>query len=334
MSRTLRVVAGVDVGGTHTRAVVADVDGRVRGRADGPGANRWSSAATAAEAVTTALTDALRAAEAPPPAATVVGTAGWGRQHELHRSVVAHLRGVGVDSPRVEVVPDVVVNHAAGTPARCGLVLAAGTGAIAARVEDGAIAARADGSGWLLGDEGSAVWMGLAAARAVLRALDGRGPGSSLVEPVLGALTPDDPDLATPTGREAARAALVTAGLELTPAAFGRLAPSVLAASDTADAVAVAIVDDAVQHLARSVHAVIGSDAPEELVLAGSLLLTADRVRTGVLDHLGAARPGLAVRLGRDGAAGAAALALRAATGRPVTEAAHRDLCGDTSPAG
>src|SRR5436305_8154 len=61
---------------------------------------------------------------------------------------------------------------------------AAGTGAGAAVIDDGALVRRADGYGWLVGDEGSGVWIGTEAVRAALRAYDGRGAPTTLAESV------------------------------------------------------------------------------------------------------------------------------------------------------
>jgi glucosamine kinase len=327
MSSSTAAVLGIDVGGTHSRAVVAELDGRVLARADGPGANRWSSAGDGHAAIAAAVAGALAAVGDVSIRAAVLGIAGWGHQATIAAQLSAAL---GPDVPGaggalVRVVPDVVVNHAAGSRLADGLVLAAGTGAIAARIVEDEVAQRADGCGWLLGDEGSAVWLGLEAVRAALRAVDGRGPCTDLVGPVTELLTPQ---LADDVTTDDLRAALVDAGLSLAPARFGSLAPSVLAVAQHGDRVADAIVAQAVEHLARTVRTVGDGPAPEHLVLAGSLLLSSARFRTDVLAALHASWPALSVSRGHDGAAGAAALALRALSGRPLAAEVHRRLCG------
>jgi hypothetical protein len=67
-------------------------------------------------------------------------------------------------------------------------VVFSGTGAGAAVINDGAIVQRADGYGWLVGDEGSAVWLGKEAVRAALAAYDGRGSPTLLTDSVPRAL--------------------------------------------------------------------------------------------------------------------------------------------------
>ncbi|MCW2905012.1 MAG: ATPase BadF/BadG/BcrA/BcrD type, partial [Streptosporangiaceae bacterium] len=86
------------------------------------------------------------------------------------------------------VVTDIAVAFAAGSSAPEGIVVFSGTGAGAAAISDGAIKQRADGYGWLVGDEGSAVWLGKEAVRAVLAAYDGRGSPTLLTESVPRAL--------------------------------------------------------------------------------------------------------------------------------------------------
>jgi glucosamine kinase len=327
MSSSTAAVLGIDVGGTHSRAVVAELDGRVRGRADGPGANRWSSARDGRAAIEATTAGALAAAGGASIRAAVLGIAGWGHQTTLAAQLSAALgpHAPSAGRPLVRVVPDVVANHAAGSGLADGLVLAAGTGAIAARIVEDEVAQRADGCGWLLGDEGSAVWLGLEAVRAALRAVDGRGPGTDLVGPLTEILAPH---LADDVTTDDLRAALVDAGHSLPPARFGSLAPSVLAVAEHGDWVADAIVAQAAEHLVRTVRTVGEVPAPERLVLAGSLLLSSQRLRTGVLAALRASWPGLSVSRGRDGAAGAAALALRSLSGRPLAAEVHRRLCG------
>jgi N-acetylglucosamine kinase-like BadF-type ATPase len=61
-----------------------------------------------------------------------------------------------------------------------GVVVIAGTGSMASGW-NGESSARAGGHGFLLGDEGSAYWIGRAAVRAALRWEDGMGGGSALI---------------------------------------------------------------------------------------------------------------------------------------------------------
>jgi N-acetylglucosamine kinase-like BadF-type ATPase len=86
------------------------------------------------------------------------------------------------------VTHDAIAALYAGNPAGCGVVLIAGTGSIAYGRNGEGDEQRAGGWGYLIGDEGSAVWCGLEALRAVAHAVDGRGAPTMLTELLFGEL--------------------------------------------------------------------------------------------------------------------------------------------------
>jgi hypothetical protein len=94
------------------------------------------------------------------------------------------------------------------------------------------------------------------------------------------------------------------------------------------DPEAVRLTDTAVAHLVTAAVAAAGDGVPTRVVLAGSLLVADGPVRAGVVTALRARWPSTTITLGTDGAAGAAALALRRVTGRPLEAAVHQRLCG------
>jgi N-acetylglucosamine kinase-like BadF-type ATPase len=162
--------------------------GALAGSGTGPGANPNSGGDTAG-----ALTTALRAAVGDLDRSLILngvfGIAGAGAAGRPAAVAAARRawRAVGLrGSPAV--VTDIAVAFAAGSTAPDGIVVFSGTGAGAAAISDGAIKRRADGYGWLVGDEGSAVWLGREAVRAVLAAYDGRGSPTLLAESVPRAL--------------------------------------------------------------------------------------------------------------------------------------------------
>ena len=231
------------------------------------------------------------------------------------------------------VVADVVVAHAAGSPSPHGTVLIAGTGAVAASVRDDEVARRADGHGWLLGDTGSGVWLGVQAARATLEALDGRGRTTGLTVDVLtelGALGSGGP-LPADVGDRTTLAQRVIGIVDLMrPAELGRLAPLVSRAAEAGDPVAARISAAAVDGLMETLGAVHegpaagGVGVGAAVVLAGSVLLQPGPVRSGV--RLGVLdRWGVEPHDAGDGAGGAATMALRRA-GHPVTAGVHARL--------
>ncbi|HHC08712.1 MAG TPA: hypothetical protein ENK55_08335, partial [Actinobacteria bacterium] len=235
-----RYFIGVDVGGTKTTALVADVEGNVAGIGAARGGNPRSSGAETAEVVAAAAAEALGGIDPSRVAHGVVAVAGGvaGRSAEEQPILRAWSRA-GLSAP-VTFVPDVLAAFRAGTPARRGAVLVAGTGAVAAVVDGDAVVRRAGGHGWLVGDEGSAVWLGIRGVRAVLHALDGRGPATSLTTAFVEAIGIDadaDP--------EALARALVDHVYAHPPADLGRLARPVVDACAAGDAVASELVRDA-----------------------------------------------------------------------------------------
>ena len=109
-----------------------------------------------------------------------IGSSG-ARDDEDPVPVLAALKPYGVG--RVLLAHDSITSYLGALGDQCGVVTAAGTGVITFAVGSTAVA-RVDGWGWLLGDDGSAFWLGREAMRAVLRAHDGRGLATVLSESI------------------------------------------------------------------------------------------------------------------------------------------------------
>lgn len=164
------IVVGIDAGASKTRAFAVDQAGTVVGRGAGGGGNLLTSPDPQG-AIAAALAEALggRAADA-----VVLSCAGGDRETERTRGheILTQLAPPGA---KLLVTHDAIAALYAGNPTGCGVVLIAGTGSIAyGRNEEGE-EDRAGGWGYLIGDEGSAVWCGLEALRAISHAIDGRG---------------------------------------------------------------------------------------------------------------------------------------------------------------
>src|SRR5581483_6339154 len=108
---------------------------------------------------------------------TCAGITGTGRAEiaELMRDLVMSLVG-----GEVEVIGDIQVAFEDAFADQPGVLMIAGTGAIAYGRNSAGDTARAGGWGYLVSDEGSGSWIGLEAVRAVLREKD-RGHNSVLL---------------------------------------------------------------------------------------------------------------------------------------------------------
>ncbi|WP_329130659.1 ATPase [Streptomyces sp. NBC_01476] len=317
------LVVGVDAGGTRSRAclAVAGPGGPVLGRGTGGPGNALS---VARPDLTRHLTEAI--AGAVPVAARGRVVAAYGgfagaadgvgpeRGRELALScLVDALAANGITGVPADVGGDTEVALAAGPGAPAdGLVLIAGTGAIAARISGRRRSAVTDGHGWLLGDEGSGFWLGSHAVRAALEALDARGPWTSLVGRVTahyfpsaaGGLPRQD---WSPLARHGLAEAIVVAAYGQPPPQLALLSPAAVAAAEEGDAVARALLDRAAELLSATVRS-LGPRVGEPLVMTGGLLGPEGPLRGRVTALLGDL--GLSVHPVPDGAAGAAALAL------------------------
>lgn len=166
---------GADVGGTATRAAVADAgSGTVLGVGQQPSGNpnvvgTDLAAARIRAAVDAALTQAAADTTQPAPQvrSVVLGMGGYGTAQaagaEFTRGCVP---GDITAAPRI--VPDFAVAYSSATPDPHGYVVVAGTGAVAAEIAQADLIRRRDGWGWLLGDQGSGFWIGREATRAAL----------------------------------------------------------------------------------------------------------------------------------------------------------------------
>jgi len=282
---TVPLVLGVDGGGTSTVAWLAEAEGNVRGRGvAGPSNSKAVGVPSALAALESAIGEAFRAAGESPRMveAACLGLAGFGRpddQRLLHEW--ADGRAL---TRRLLPVTDGDLVVAAGTPEGWGVGVIAGTGSIAVGRDREGNRARAGGWGPLIGDEGSAYIVVLAALRAVVRRADGRearGPGPDpLTTHLLGALGAHDVAGIIPV--------LHAPGMDRTRIAG--LAPAVLAAAEEDPSVVADLLDPAGRDLAETVMAVArslgwgGGDLP--LACAGGFLLAADPLMRAMLDHL------------------------------------------------
>jgi glucosamine kinase len=232
-----KVLIGADVGGSKT-AVAVSRDGKIVGRADGPGAAlRPGRALASASMIADVVRQALSTAGLLIGDVLVVGAAGAGREperDELQKSI----RGENVAS-KVVVTTDIEIALAAAFADGPGIVVSAGTGSVAVGRDRTGKRHRIGGYGWQMGDEGSGYAIGRASLGAVSRAVDGRSPKTALSDRLLKATRSDDYD------------DLVRWAAGASPAEVAALAPHVLAVAAGGDTLAQGIADYAARELSQ-----------------------------------------------------------------------------------
>jgi len=257
------IAIGVDAGGSGTRARLAK-DGAHHAELTGGPAN---ASAIGADAAARAIADLVRAiAGTERPDAIVVGAAGAGRV-TVADAIAGSLRE-RFPRARILVGDDAWLALRGAIPSGSGIVLIAGTGSIAYAehtVAGELRRARVGGAGYLLGDEGSAFAIGMAAVRLYVRVLDGRAPRDETTDLVARELAAPD--------RDALVAAIYDA--PLVPARLAALAPAVIAFAGKGNRAATKIVQGAAQDLADLVRAAARATGLTEhsprIALAGGL---------------------------------------------------------------
>jgi N-acetylglucosamine kinase-like BadF-type ATPase len=285
-----RYYFGIDGGGTRSRILIVDGGGKALARAEAGSTNLYSvSPEEVRDNLAALLERALEAASLKKPALAggCIGSAGLRGSGEA-----AIFRGffdglLGPDIP-VKLCSDGEILLVGGLGGPEGYCLIAGTGSIAlGRSRDGRLV-RAGGLGYLLGDEGSAAWIGKTAIARALRSLEGRDRESALLPALLSAVGLREPgDLVRYVHHDAGKAEIAA------------LAPAVTAAARQGDPLALDILHTGASELALLVKSVLGQ-SPEicvrELVLAGGAL-EHDEVLAGRLrELLAAGDPGLKLR--------------------------------------
>ena len=280
------LLVGIDGGASHTEAVTGPRPERVLARwRGGPGAVQPGAEVAAARQTAAAARAVVeQAGHAEPPQAVVAGLAGAG-----HEEVQAEIRDLVAKElgaqTAVRITTDGVIALEAAFAERPGIVVCAGSGAIAyARDARGSVW-RAGGHGWRTGDEGSGYALARAALSAVGKALDGRGPETTLVVRLNRAV-----------GLESAND-LVGWSRSASPQEIAALAHEVVHAALDADKVATTLVTQAAHDLADHVKALLPrltSDQPT-VALAGGLLNEGSLVRDTLIEVLESAHPDLVI---------------------------------------
>ncbi|MDW8298299.1 MAG: BadF/BadG/BcrA/BcrD ATPase family protein [Anaerolineae bacterium] len=171
---------GIDGGQTSTRCALLTLDGRVLGTGNGGGLLHLAAEGGVArlrQSLSEAISAAFAAADLPVGSVCAVGLGLTGIDHaespevEIARAIVSEL----VPAEQVWIENDGVAALIGAHLGAAGAIAVSGTGSVLVGLRNDGQIVRIGGWGWLVGDEGSAVWLGLAAVRAVFHALDGIG---------------------------------------------------------------------------------------------------------------------------------------------------------------
>lgn len=252
----MQLVIGIDGGGSRTRAWLAQLDGSVVGQGMAGGSNVYQlgidvSTRMIVEAVLAAWTDAGMPGKQPQGvSALFAGIAGAGATPDQQKLAEALARTLSVPMARCQVDHDLRVAHAGALAGMPGVVLVAGTGSACYGRTVDRQSAKSGGWGPVLDDVGSGHWLGVQAMRAIVRAEDGRGRAVTFTDAVFTQLYVKSPRQMLDRLRDPS-----PGGLDRP--AIARLAPIVITAAASGDAVAEAIVEAGAQELALMVETVL-----------------------------------------------------------------------------
>ena len=175
-------VLGVEGGGSHCHAVLADTSGQVLGIGANQDPANWDDVGieAAAGAIRSCVTEALRAAGLKPGGVGASVFALAGVDFPMDEHLLAGIpSAIGITGP-CRIVNDAFASLRAGTDQPHGVVVVAGTGSVVAGRNTAREEFRTMGMGPILGDSGSASEVSEAAVTAVANAYIGRGPETAL----------------------------------------------------------------------------------------------------------------------------------------------------------
>jgi len=242
----MEVVLAIDGGGSRTRCLAIDREGRVIGGGEsGPSNHLLVDRATVLNSLAGATGKALdqsglNRAQVACVSAGMAGVdydkTGAGEMEEAFREL-GFLRSL--------ITGDMVIAHAGALGGRPGVLALAGTGSCVLGIGAGGERVKVGGWGPVYGDEGSAYRIGQTALRVAARAYDGRGPQTALVRVLVSALEIRD-------FRETMERVY---GGKMEPREIAALSPIVYEAAESGDEAARQIFIQAGEDLAEAVAA-------------------------------------------------------------------------------
>ncbi len=319
----------LDGGGTRTRALVLSDEGKVAGcGTGGPSAFVAEGGKVVFESVAEAIKQAKPESFYEPPS-HIVFCLGGGNLAEVKAAVGAVLPHSPITIvSELECALELAYTHGLK------VVVLAGTGVIgAAETQKGKLAC--GGLGAFTGDEGGGFWLGWEAVRAVLRALDGRGPKTLLEEKLLlgsalrKAIPESDEEIRTliagpPSLGRRLVYRLIRAARAMNRHHIGALAPLVSKAAAEGDEVALTLLKIAGSEIARYALSLANQveaagETPEGCGFMGGVLQAGEPLVESLEHTIRQQKPQLAIHvLEYDLVLGAGLLALKQVQAAPV----------------
>lgn len=303
----MEYVLGIDGGGTRTVCVISDAQGRLLSRGTGGSSNFLTVGEEEAErSIRTAIQTGLErcGVEIPRFKVAYLGMAGAGRPSGV-KAIRRIMKALDV-ADKIVVDTDAAIALAGATACSPGAVVISGTGSIAFGINKSRKTMRVGGWGSLLGDEGSGYDIGRRGLTAALRAHDGRGEATVLLQKFLGHLGVRSVDELVDR--------IYLSGPKIDEiASFSRL---IVEAARDGDAVSRKIMRDAAEELSTAAVTLIGQlnmeDYEFEVSLIGGMFRVDDLIASPVRHNIKSFAPKCQIISPRfEPAVGAVLLALK-----------------------
>ncbi|MBD2293311.1 ATPase [Anabaena sphaerica FACHB-251] len=193
----MNCILGIDGGGSKTICIIMDDAAKILGRGEAGASNYQSMGIEAAQsqiqsAIHQATITALNHINNINIIAICLGLAGVSRPEDMEviKAIVSKLQNSKDILPitwelqpsHIVICHDALIALMGGVGDAVGIVVAAGTGSIVFGRNHQRETKRVGGWGYILGDEGSGYKIAVAGMQAALKAYDGRGKPTSLVE--------------------------------------------------------------------------------------------------------------------------------------------------------
>jgi N-acetylglucosamine kinase-like BadF-type ATPase len=311
----MRWYLGIDGGGTHTRAVLVDAQGRVRGIGTaGPSNYHNLDIEAAAANLRAAAGEAwAQAGQAFSPAAgAFLGLAGVKSSRDI-ASMTSAAEGAGLaPAGTITVANDLHNALAGGLDGSPGIALIAGTGSNCLGCDATGTTVMCGGWGWLMGDRGAGFGLAAEGLRVVARAADGCEPPTRLLPAALAFFGLSEPN------ELLARLYVGT----WRPGAVAEFAPVIVRLASEGDAAALRVLEEGANDLAGIVAGTMRQlDFPSgaDVVLLGGCVTSGAPYQPLVESAILRACPRARIRqAAHDPLHGAALNALRCAGHKPI----------------